>query len=289
MSDPHPAPGGEASYLNWLTPTETPTDSTMPSVSGAATETPGESPGTRSDPSVILIAGAHGGAGTSVLTLLVAMIAASETDGPVIALDGTPVGGDLTARAPAQHCHPLWWQQWLTGDRNPAADPAALPTSGWSVLGRDRSLGEADSPLPGAISALRARGRTVIVDAGASVGSAWFDRIAVSADHIVLTIDDRSGAANASRPVLSMLRRRLGPHEMGRSVHLVVTSQRPGVDHVTGPLADALSGRVAGVHHLPYDTEIAAGVGIDPALLSSTSFTVAHHLHTRTLREAGTA
>ncbi|WP_214281606.1 hypothetical protein, partial [Escherichia coli] len=74
---------------------------------------------------------------------------------------------------------------------------------------------------------------------------------------------------------------RLGASQMGHAVQLLVTSQRPGIDHVTGPLADALAGRVAGVHHLPYDPEIAAGIEIDPALLSSSSFDAAHAVHTR--------
>ncbi|RRQ26160.1 hypothetical protein DK926_19365 [Rhodococcus sp. Eu-32] len=302
------AAGGPApSYLDWLIAdtrqsaadpaatevTDTPA-STVPRVSAASTQH-----GDRAGSSVTVVAGAHGGSGATITTLLLAMVAAADfpamkTDavgsaGPVIALDGTAVGGDLVVRAPAQHCHPSWWQHWLAGGDDPAADTTALPTSGWTVLGRDRTLGETTSPLSGAITALSSRSRSVIVDAGASVGSPWFDAAADLADHIVVTIDDRPGAANASRPVLSMLRRRLGSEEMGRTVHLVVTSQRPGVDHVTGPLADALSGRVAGVHHLSYDSEIAAGVGIDPSLLSPRSFTVAHHIHTSTTsREATT-
>jgi hypothetical protein len=123
----------------------------------------------------------------------------------------------------------------------------------------------------------------VVVDAGACIGSTWFDAAADLADHIVVTIDDRPGAANAARPVLTELRGRLGIAGMGRSVQLVVTSQRPGVDHVT----DALTGRVAEVVHLPYDAELAAGVGIDPSQLSAAALAAAHtvlsgsraHLH----------
>lgn len=293
MTGPISGAAGGPPYLDWLT-TDTPGDD-APVVEAPAIDVdestapllPGNSV---SGGSVTVVAGAHGGSGATITTLLIAMVSASESSASVVALDGTPVGGDLTTRAPAEHCHPSWWQQWLTGDHDPAADPAALPASGWTVLGRDRSLGEAASPLADAMGALRAQDRSVVVDAGASVGSPWFDAAAGLADHIIVTIDDRPGAANASRPVLSMLRRLLGSEEMGRTVHLVVTSQRPGVDHVTGPLADALSGRVAGVHHVPYDSEIAAGVGIDPALLSPRSFTIAHQIHTRTStrREATT-
>lgn len=287
MTGPNAAVGGPSpSYLDWL-----PSDSDA-ATADALVIAPGESAAStqpRSDTapgSVTVVAGAHGGSGATITTLLIAMVAASESTASVIALDGTPVGGDLTTRAPAEHCHPSWWQQWLIGDH----DPAAIPASGWTVLGRDRTLGEAASPLADAITSLREQDRSVIVDAGASVGSPWFDSAADLADHIIVTIDDRPGAANASRPVLSMLRRRLGSEEMGRTVHLVVTSQRPGIDHVTGPLADALSGRVAGVHHLPYDSEIATGVGIDPSLLSPRSVTIAHHIHTSTStsREATT-
>jgi hypothetical protein len=303
MSTPNTATGGPApSYLDWLT-----ADTRQSAADTVATDAPAAPDalvsavstqhGDTAGSSVTVVAGAHGGSGATITTLLLAMVAAADSpatgstavgpEGPVIALDGTAVGGDLTGRAPAQHCHPSWWQHWLIGGDDPAADTTALSDSGWTVLGRDRTLGETVSPLSGVITALRARARSVIVDAGASVGSPWFDAAADLADQIVVTIDDRPGAANASRPVLSMLRRRLGSEEMGRTVHLVVTSQRPGVDHVTGPLADALSGRVAGVHHLPYDSEIAAGVGIDPSLLSPRSFTVAHHIHTSTTsREA---
>ncbi|WP_037180451.1 MinD/ParA family ATP-binding protein [Rhodococcoides fascians] len=296
MTGSNTAAGGPApSYLDWLTAENTTTSDPAAGADTAASDlaVPAEpsehhiaSPGGQ----VTVVAGAHGGSGATITTLLLAMVAASESSASVIALDGTPVGGDLTTRAPAEHCHPSWWQHWLAGGDDPAADPSALPATGWTALGRDRSLGETASPLTGVVSALASPTRSVIVDAGASVGSPWFDSAADLADHIIVTIDDRPGAANASRPVLSMLRRRLGTEEMGRTVHLVVTSQRPGVDHVTGPLADALSGRVAGVHHLPYDSEIAAGVGIDPSLLSPRSFTIAHHIHTSTStsREATT-
>ncbi|WP_037140507.1 hypothetical protein [Rhodococcoides fascians] len=296
MSDTSTRAGGPApSYLDWLTAESStalaPTNASDTAVAEdptdiAVTGESGEHHGGGRGGSVTVVAGAHGGSGATITTLLLAMVAGSESSATVIALDGTPVGGDLITRAPAEHCHPSWWQRWFTGGDDPAADPCALPAAGWTVLGRDRSLGETASPLTGVISALAAPARSVIVDAGASVGSPWFEQASGLADHIVVTIDDRPGAANASRPVLSMLRSRLGSEEMGRTVHLVVTSQRPGVDHVTGPLADALSGRVAGVHHLPYDSEIAAGVGIDPSLLSPRSFTIAHHIHTRTSREA---
>ncbi len=269
----------DTAYLAWLTPTDEPTESPAPEPSAPAAPGPDTGAAADSDPVVIVVAGAHGGSGATVVTLLLALIAASESAAPVIALDGTPVGGDLTSRVPAGQRYPTYWQDWFLGDNG---EPAALPETGWCAIARDRGLAENSSPLADAVTALRTLGRSVIVDVGASVGSPWFASVADLADHIVVTIDDRAGAANAARPVLSMLRHRLGASQMGQSVQLVVTSQRPGVDHVTGPLADALAGRVAGVHHLPYDPEIAAGIEIDPALLSSSSFDAAHTVHTRT-------
>ncbi|WP_032374108.1 MinD/ParA family ATP-binding protein [Rhodococcoides fascians] len=270
----------DTGYLAWLTPTAAPGETDEnPAPEPAAPTSPRPGTGAADDPVVVVVAGAHGGSGATVATVLLALIAASESTSPVIALDGTPVGGDLATRAPAGQRYPTYWQDWFVGD---SSEPAALPETGWCAIARDRTLPEQHSPLADAVAALRAMGRSVIVDAGASVGSPWFEAVADLADHIVVTIDDRAGAANAARPVLSMLRQRLGASQMGHAVQLLVTSQRPGIDHVTGPLADALAGRVAGVHHLPYDPEIAAGIEIDPALLSSSSFDAAHTVHTRT-------
>ena len=262
--------GTSPSYLDWL-PTAAAADTADAEPVAAADPAQGVvvEDGPTAPAPIIVVAGAHGGSGTSVVALLLAMV----SDDTVVVLDGTPVGGDISRRTPAPVAQTAAvWGVWLTGDR-------ALPTStGWTVLGRDRRDDASPSHLAAAVTAARAAGGghgLVVVDAGACIGSTWFDAAADLADHIVVTIDDRPGAANAARPVLTELHRRLGIAGMGRSVQLVVTSQRPGVDHVTGPLADALTGRVAGVVHLPYDAELAAGVGIDPSQLSAAALAAA--------------
>ncbi|OLT31621.1 hypothetical protein BJF84_26650 [Rhodococcus sp. CUA-806] len=169
MSTPNTATGGPApSYLDWLT-----ADTRQSAADTVATDAPAAPDalvsavstqhGDTAGSSVTVVAGAHGGSGATITTLLLAMVAAADSpatgstavgpEGPVIALDGTAVGGDLTGRAPAQHCHPSWWQHWLIGGDDPAADTTALSDSGWTVLGRDRTLGETVSPLSGVITA----------------------------------------------------------------------------------------------------------------------------------------
>lgn len=258
-------------FLDWLGPA--PDQPSAPADPGAAESSPAPEGDTSIDPPraggrVVTVAGAHGGSGATVVAVVLSMVAG--TTGTAAVLDGTVIGGDLLHRAPADIDVGCTWHHWVT-------DPhRTLPHCRWVALGRDRAAAPHGLPLAAAAGELAAAGRTVVVDAGACVGSAWFDELAAVTDHLLLTVDDRPGAANASRPVLSMVRSRLGSSQMGRSVQIVVTSQRPGVDHVTGPLTDALAGRVAGVHHVPYDPELAAGVEIDTALLSAASIDLAH-------------
>ncbi|MDQ1178638.1 hypothetical protein [Rhodococcus sp. SORGH_AS_0301] len=262
--------GESSSYLDWLPTTDhvdtaAPALSDVPAGPGKSRVAGGPAAADNGVGPVIVVAGAHGGSGASVVAVLLALV----TDTTTLVLDGTPVGGDIVHRAPAAHAT-VTWATWLTGERPVPA--------GWSVLGRDRRAAATPAHLADAVTAARSavgEAGVVIVDTGACIGSTWFDAVADLADYIVVTIDDRPGAANAARPVLTELRGRLGTAGMGRSVQLVVASQRLGVDHVTGPLADALTGRVAAVHHLPYDAELAAGIGIDPAELSAAAYATA--------------
>ena len=112
---------------------------------------------------------------------------------------------------------------------------------------------------------LRAQERPTVYDAGRMWRPAHARPLWWLPDDtpIVLTVPSRADAFNRMRYSLELLSSFRGVNRLGSTL-VVVSHQRPGVrlDDVA-VLRNFLRGRVAGVHTVPYDEELALGTVVD--------------------------
>lgn len=227
----------------------------------------------RPRPQPVVVGSGVGGAGVTVTSLLLTS-ALTARAASAIAVDGTAVGGDLHRRAGLPE-DTLDWQGWLRG----GADQAVLPRTGGddeapAVLRRDPTVPDYLSPLAAVTATLAAAGRVPVVDAGAALGSMHCDGVLELAGTLVVVVPDRADAANRMRPVLTGLVARYGVERLSQT-HIVVAAQARSWSPTLFTLRDNLGDRVAGVHALDYDVELAWGqtVPADRLAAASTAIT----------------
>src|SRR5690625_4762065 len=175
----------------------------------------------RSDSTVIGVAAGHGGAGASSFAARLA--AAARPDGPVVLVDGDPLGGGLDLLVEHGGAAGVGWSDLEgLGSQDGTALREGLPVV--DEVAR-RVAGDGPGPqasaLPRALTALAAGGGAVVVDLSAS-------RVAAAAEHLerlllVTTATDHAVRATARRldiwplpaGLVSVVVRRQGPLHPG--------------------------------------------------------------------------
>ena len=225
-------------------------------------------------PPATLVVGACGGAGTTVTALGLANALALSRK-RVVLVDAAPGGGDLVDRG-ATTVSPEDGVERLLAD---LCTGVPVSPSLFAECSSETSVGativhqtgdefddlHTDPDLEPLDEYLRAHERPTVYDAGRMWRPAHARPLWWLPDDtpIVLTVPSRADAFNRMRYSLELLSSFRGVNRLGSTL-VVVSHQRPGVrlDDVA-VLRNFLRGRVAGVHTVPYDEELALGTVVD--------------------------
>ncbi|WP_026343856.1 septum site-determining protein Ssd [Nocardia sp. BMG111209] len=220
-----------------------------------------ESEATGADGTVVAVAGATGGAGASVLTAAIAIVAATRRFRPeTVVVDGDRLGGGIDLLLGVEAVDGLRWPDLVVRDGRVAASalhaalPAAAPGLGVLACGRALDGRVPDEPGPAAVqavlSAARGAGDLVVCDVSGERGP-HTDRMLDAADLVVLVVPARLRAVAAAQAVSAYI------GERNTNQTLIVRGPAPGGLRAA-EVADALG--------LPLLAAIRAEPGLDVRL-----------------------
>lgn len=231
---------------------------------------------------VLVVGGCGGGGATTTALGLASQIAESGDTVHPVAVDGSPVGGDLALRGADLRLAAATMQSWLGTANSPAAtrlaDTLSWSSSGAGVLWRDASPLPQRTTLATVCDRLQAEGLTPIVDGGSAIGARHLRPLLERPDvRLVVAIPCRPDAANRVRLTLQQLDAEFGDALIADTT-LLVSHQTPHSLPVAKPLSRHYAGWVRTVLEVPYDRRLAIGTAITHADLSPMTRAAYHTL-----------